>query len=159
MQTGSTRRWASVLWLLLGLFCLRVAGQIVVALYAPSFLPQIDEWYSGLIPYGPLLVAQLAIIMLFTKICIDFTRGNGFFVCPRPAFGRDVLALGYLYFASMVVRYVVRMALYPDERWLGGCIPILFHWVLASFVIAFALYHRAKCGSKTSARHRTTLPT
>ena len=159
MQTGHTRRWAPVLWLLLGLFCLRVTGQIVVALYAPPFLPPMEEWYSGLIPYGPLLTAQLTIILLIAKICVDFTRGNGFFIRPRPVFRRGVLVFGCLYLASMVVRYVVRMALFPDERWIGGCIPIVFHWVLASFVITFGLYHRTDYGSKNSPRHRTTLPT
>ena len=157
MIVGSARRMAPILWLLLGLFCLRVGGQIVVALFAPPFLPPMDEWYSGLIPYGPLLVAQFIIIVLYGKICIDFTRGEGFFVRPRPVFGRGVLMFGYVYFASMVVRYVVRMSLYPDERWLGGCIPIVFHWVLASFVITFGLYHRAQQLSKTSASHSATL--
>jgi hypothetical protein len=41
----------------------------------------------------------------------------------------------------MVIRYVVRMVLFPEERWFGGCIPIVFHWVLAAFLIVFALYH------------------
>jgi len=159
MQIESARRLAPVLWLLLGLFCLRVAGQIVVALYAPAFLPPMDEWYSGLIPYGPLLVAQFVIIVLYAKICNDFRRGEGFFVRTRPVFGRGVLVFGLVYFGSMVVRYVVRMSLYPDERWVGGCIPIVFHWVLASFIIAFGLYHRAQQSSKTSVSHGTTLAT
>src|SRR5262245_15493014 len=41
----------------------------------------------------------------------------------------------------MVIRYVIRMSLYPHERWAGGSIPIFFHWVLASFVIVLGRYH------------------
>jgi hypothetical protein len=36
----------------------------------------------------------------------------------------------------------IRMNLYPDQRWIGGCIPIFFHWVLASFILISGKYHR-----------------
>jgi len=75
-------------------------------------------------------------------VCLDFTHGEGFFVRSRPVFGRSVLIFGYLYLAAMIVRYVIRMNLYPEVRWFGGTIPILFHWVLASFIIVFGQYHR-----------------
>ena len=42
----------------------------------------------------------------------------------------------------MVIRYVIRMALYPPERWIGGSIPIVFHWVLAAFILVVGRYHR-----------------
>ena len=41
----------------------------------------------------------------------------------------------------MVVRYAVRMARRPDQRWTGGTIPIIFHVVLAAFQWTFAQYH------------------
>ena len=41
----------------------------------------------------------------------------------------------------MVLRYAVRMALYPAERWTGGSIPIFFHWILASFLLVLGRYH------------------
>ncbi|MEP6934888.1 MAG: hypothetical protein ABI988_13265 [Nitrospirota bacterium] len=34
------------------------------------------------------------------------------------------------------------MSLYPEARWFGGAIPIFFHGVLASFIIAFGQCHR-----------------
>jgi hypothetical protein len=40
------------------------------------------------------------------------------------------------------LRYVIRMATLPEERWVGGCIPIFMHWGLASFVILFACHRR-----------------
>ena len=41
----------------------------------------------------------------------------------------------------MIVRYILRMSLYPEERWFGGAIPIIFHWVLATYIIPLGLYH------------------
>ena len=78
---------------------------------------------------------------------------------PKPFFARGVLVFGYLYLASMVVRYIVRMTLFPEERWFGGCIPIVFHWVLASFIIAFGHYHRAHLPSKACVPHSARLST
>ena len=139
-----------MLWLLLGLFCLRVLGQVLVAFWGVGFLPPMEEWYSGLIPYPILLPIQILIILLFAKVCLDFSRGRGFFVEPRRVFGRGVLYFGYVYLAGMVLRYVIRMSLYPEERWFGGTIPIFFHWVLAAFVILFGRFHR--CRSEDSSR-------
>jgi len=75
---------------------------------------------------------------------------TGLFVEPRRVFGRGVLYFGYVYLAGMVLRYVIRMSLYPEERWFGGTIPIFFHWVLAAFVILFGRFHR--CRSEDSSR-------
>ncbi|MCH7876029.1 MAG: hypothetical protein IH965_12105 [Gemmatimonadetes bacterium] len=40
----------------------------------------------------------------------------------------------------MVIRYVIRMSLYLEERWTGGSIPIFFHWILASFMLLVGQY-------------------
>jgi uncharacterized protein len=47
----------------------------------------------------------------------------------------------YVYAGAMVVRYVVRMARQPHQRWLGGTIPIIFHTVVAAFQWTFGMYH------------------
>ncbi|HET9403710.1 MAG TPA: hypothetical protein VFO57_03925 [Burkholderiales bacterium] len=133
---------APLLWALLALFAARVTGQALVAFLNVRFLPPMQEWYSGLMPYEYLLPAQIAIIALMTKICLDFTKGRGFFVEPRRFFSVYWLNFGYLYLAAMVLRYPVRMILHPEARWLGGTLPIFFHWVLAVFVIGVGLYHR-----------------
>jgi hypothetical protein len=33
------------------------------------------------------------------------------------------------------------MALYPERRWFGGAIPIVFHWVLAGYVFLWSRYN------------------
>lgn len=138
------RRFAPLLWALLGLFVLRVLGQVLVAFFNVGFLPPMQAWYSGLLAYEYLLPAQIVIIVLMTAICLHFSWGGGFFVVSRPAFGRPVVYFGYVYFGAMVLRYILRMALVPEARWFGGTIPIWFHFVLATFVILFGLYHRAR---------------
>lgn len=135
------RKYAIWLWFLLALFCLRVIGQMLVALFEVSFLPPMEEWQSGLIPYPWLLVSQWLIILLFGKVCIDFTRGHGLCVVPRKKMGHFIRGFSYLYFASMVLRYILTMALQPEQRWFGGTIPIFFHWVLAGFLFAFGHFH------------------
>jgi hypothetical protein len=135
------KRTAFFLWLLLVLFICRVLGQLIVVLYAPSFLPPVKEWYSGLMPYQYLLPSQILIIVLFTKINLDISRGVGFWAQPKQRLGFWLRNFGFVYFASMIVRYVLRMSWYPEERWFGGTIPIIFHWVLATYIILLGSYH------------------
>ncbi|HYR74769.1 MAG TPA: hypothetical protein VEM96_02915 [Pyrinomonadaceae bacterium] len=129
------------LWVLLLLFILRVAGQLLVATGRGSFLPPMSQWYSGLLPYRYLLPAQLLIVVLYGKVCLSFTRGQGFLVTPRSRIGRVLLLFGTVYFTSMVIRYPVTMALYPERRWTGGLIPIFFHLVLSAFILLLGRYH------------------
>jgi hypothetical protein len=147
MKGDPSRHYAPWLWLLLALFVGRVVGQLLVAYTAATWLPPMPEWYSGLLPYSLLLPAQVLIIGLLAKICIDVSRGRGFFVEPRPVFGRPVLLFGYLYLAVMVIRYPIRMYLHPEARWFGQTIPIFFHWILATYVILFGHYHRSQLRS------------
>jgi len=146
MGAGPDRpqRLAPLLWALLALFVLRVTSQTLVAFFDVDFLPPMQEWYSGLLPYEYLLPSQVAIIGLMTKICLEFTRGRGFFVEPGRFFSVYWLYFGYLYLAIMIARYPIQMALHPEARWFGGTIPIFFHWVLAAFVISVGLYHRRR---------------
>ncbi|MBI5316983.1 MAG: hypothetical protein HZB34_13545 [Nitrospirae bacterium] len=139
-----SRRLVWLLWMLLFAFCCRVLGQALVAFLHVTWLPPMEEWYSGLMAYPLLLPTQLLIIAIFTKVCWDFTRGHGYFVQAKPLFGRTVLWFGYAYLAGMVLRYIIHMNLNPEARWFGGTIPILFHWVLAAFIIAFGQYHRGR---------------
>jgi hypothetical protein len=123
-----------LLWILLALFVLRVAGQAMVAFFGVTWLPPMERWYSGLIPYEILLPTQIAIIVLMAKICSDFTRQWGFFVQPRRFFAVYWFWFGWIYLAGMVVRFLIQ----------GPTIPVFFHWVLAAFVIAVGLWHRRR---------------
>jgi hypothetical protein len=123
------------LWALLALFALRVAGQALVAFLDVRFLPPMDAWYSGVIPYAYLLPAQLLIIAVMAKICLEFTRRRGYFFEPKRFFAAEWLWFGYVYLAAMVARAIFLM----DRP-----IPIFFHWVLAAFVITIGHSHRQR---------------
>jgi hypothetical protein len=131
------RKSSLLLWGLLALFILRVAGQALVAFFDVRFLPPMQAWYSGLMPYEYLLPSQILIIAVMTKICVDFTRGQGFFFEPKRFFSTAWLWFGYVYLAAMIARAVF--------LW-DHPIPIFFHWVLAAFVITLGLSHRRRLG-------------
>jgi hypothetical protein len=124
------------------LFFLRVAGQVVVALFAPRWLPSMEHWYSGLMPYRYLLPSQLVLLGLMVLVSTQVYREEGFIA----ASGWDVMATplriaAVIYFSAMVVRYVFTMARKPERRWLKRTIPIWFHMVLAVALWTFGGYH------------------
>jgi hypothetical protein len=129
------------LWLFTGLLIGRVLGQVVVVLRAPRWLPPMEQWQSGLLPYPVLLAGQAVVLTLMIWISIDFSRRAGFWVAPHPRLGLAAVWWSYVYAGAMVVRYVMRMARRPDQRWLGGTIPIVFHTVVAAFQWTFGMYH------------------
>lgn len=143
---------AVILWALLLLFVLRVTGQLLVVAGWGGPLPPFEQWSSGILPYPVLVVAQVLIVAAYGKVCLDFTRGQGFFVRRRRGLGRGLLVFAALYWAAMIARYVVRMTRMPDQRWLGGTIPIFFHFVLATFILVVGLYHFPRPGRAATSR-------
>ena len=152
MQLLDDRLIPRLLWLLQALFLCRVIGQILVQFWGLEFLPPSSEWYSGVVAYTPLLFFQLTILGLQTWVNVNFTQQAGFFTHRSQRFGKALLVFGTIYLLVMVTRYVVRMSLYPLERWTGGSIPIFFHWVLASYCIAWGLH------TISLLRHQRTRP-
>jgi len=142
LRPPRTRVYATVLAALALLFFLRVLGQVLVAFFGVRFLPPMEDWYSGLLPYPILLPVQVVILWLQALMVRDFWRNAGFFVVPRPRMGRVVRWFSYVYLAGMIVRYTLTMSMYPERRWLGrGTIPTLFHCVLATYLFVFSLHH------------------
>ena len=83
------------------------------------------------------------------KIVADFARRNGYFVRLKRRTGIVLQVLAGVYALSMVVRYVLTMALHPELRWFTGTIPIWFHFVLAAFIFTLgrhALRHNSPSG-------------
>lgn len=122
-----------LLWILLGLFCLRVAGQLLVFFFNFSWLPPMDLWYSGLITYPILFLIQVVMIVVMAKICLDVSLTRGFFNGPFPRAGAFLVGFSYVYFASMILRLVI---------FRRGIIPIVFHCVLAVFLYLYGRYQR-----------------
>jgi len=129
------------LWLFTALLLGRVLGQLMVVQRAPRWLPTMARWQSGLVPYPVLLAVQAVVVSLMIWISIDVSRRAGYWFEPHPRLGLVVLWWSYLYAGAMAARYVVRMKRRPDQRRLGGTIPIVFHTVVAAFQWTFAIYH------------------
>lgn len=131
----------SFLLVLLLLFALRVVGQILVVLRAPTWLPPMESGQWNLMPYRFLLPIQLAFVSFMAWLAVSFLAERGAAAEPRSTLGWFLIGFSGIYAGAMAVRYAVRMRRRADQRWLGGTIPIFFHWVLASFLFVLGSYH------------------
>jgi hypothetical protein len=127
-----------VLWVCVGLFFLRVIGQIEVLLLAPSWLPPMNAWYSGLLPYPLLLPAQIVLLMLMSVVVVREMR-TGDIAHVRTARWRPwARTAALVYFAVMLLRLVIQFVRGADDVIAAGGIPVAFHWVLALFLLVLS---------------------
>jgi len=124
-----------LLWILFALFALRVLGQLLVVAGLAPFLLPMDDWQSGVLPYPLLLASQILILGVLATACVQFSRGKGFFVRPQSWLATPLWIIGWIYAVGMVVRYA---ALRRDP------IAVVFHVVLASFLLVVAYRHRRR---------------
>jgi hypothetical protein len=128
-------RW---LWLFTALFALRMLAQPLAGLRGFEWLPPFQSWHSATMPYGLLLAAQIAILFLLVQTALRFTRGE---VTARHRLGTFLMVFGSLYFVSMLVRLVLGLSLFSENRWFASWLPTLFHLVLAAYILLVARYH------------------
>jgi uncharacterized protein len=126
---------ATLLWLLLALFALRVLGQLFVVEGLAPFLPPMDDWQSGLLPYPMLLASQVLILWLFGAVCVQFSRGSGYFFVKHSWLATPLWIAGWIYAGGMLGRYAILRR---------DAIPVVFHIVLASFLLVVAWHHRGQ---------------
>lgn len=133
------RPYIVLLWVLLGLFVSRVLGQLLAATVRPRWLPPMARWYSGVMPYRYLLPLQLLIIVLMAAMVRAVGNPASTLGRPAAAIGVTTVAVSYVYAAGMVWRAVRRTMQPPERR--GVVIPIVFHFVLASFLLVYGSWH------------------
>ena len=121
-----------LLALLTSLFACRVAGQALVAFVGMTWLPAMEQWFSGLIPYPTLLIIQLLMLIVMIKITGEIWRGKGTFATVRPQWSNGLIKFSAVYAGLMV----------PRLLWFGDIIPIIFHLVLAGFIFILGAYQR-----------------
>ena len=131
-QTLST---AALLWSGVALFAFRVIGQLEVLLVGPPWLPDMDAWFSGLLPYPVLLPAQIAILMLMAVVAWNPRVRNGGFARSHPRSAGALRIFAGIYFAVMAIRLAVNVFENHEDFWREGAIPVAFHWVLALFLL------------------------
>jgi len=138
----TTRRRALVLAVLAGLFLLRVVGQALVVYGGATWLPPVDQWQSGLLPYPWLLAAQVLILMFQVSVIRAILSQRGRLAGANVSVGRWLRAISFVYAGGMLLRYIITMTVFPERRWLGrGTIPILFHCALAAWLYVWSRHH------------------
>ncbi|MCG6871482.1 MAG: hypothetical protein LJE84_04250 [Gammaproteobacteria bacterium] len=148
-------RWA--LWAVVAVFALRICGQALVAAYQPSWLPPMQEWYSGLIPWPLLLPVQLAILVLMSILATLRGRLGGASLAFPERWRRRLRRFVWLYFTVMFLRLCLRIAA-SGGFWLVGTIPVFTHLALAAFLLLVSSpavgYEFRKNGDFPQARDR-----
>ena len=136
----SRKNYATLLLVITLLFFLRVLGQVLVVFADVEFLPAMEHWYSGLMPYPLLLPVQLVMLVVMLRLVIDVKHGTGAFSRQSAKVGIFLRRFSYVYFLAMVIRYILTMAYNPELRWFGHTIPVIFHMVLALFLYTYGRY-------------------
>jgi hypothetical protein len=126
---------ATLLWTCVALFAARVIGQLETLLVAPRWLPDMDAWYSGLLPSPVLLPAQIAILRLMAIVAWNPRVRSGAFARARPRAAQALRMFAGIYFAVMAIRLAVNIQANGFDFWREGAIPVAFHWVLALFIL------------------------
>jgi hypothetical protein len=137
-MTRRSRTAAVLLWSCVALFAARVIGQIEALLLAPAWLPSMQAWYSGLLPYYLLLPVQIGLLMSMSVVAWNRRVRTGRFAAANPRLAVALRLVACLYFAAMAVRLVLDISENGADFWLSGAIPVAFHWVLALFLLVSA---------------------
>jgi hypothetical protein len=137
-MTRQGREVALLLWSCIALFAARVIGQFEALVAAPAWLPDMDAWYSGLLPYYLLLPAQIALLMVMAVVAWNRRVRTGRFAMARPRVAHALRGLALVYFLVMALRLGLDVHDNGAEFWREGAIPVAFHWVLALFVLVSA---------------------
>lgn len=126
------------LWLLLGLFTIRVIAQPLALIFDFPYLPDFESWHGGVLPYPVLVVAQLFILTWLVNTARQFTRNT---VIPNRNLGLVMLVLASIYFGAMLTRLILGFTILSTNRWFSSHLPAFFHLVLASYLILYGHFH------------------
>lgn len=129
---------AALLWSLLLLFALRVAGQAVQWWQPQSFLPPFGDFQGSGIPYPLLLTIQVGMLAVMGWVCWRVQSGT---LVSRLRTGRRLRVIGGLYLAGSLARIAGGLLVPDAPHWFTAWIPAFFHVVLAAFVLVVADCH------------------
>ena len=139
-----SRSYGCWLWLLLGLFCVRVLAQLVQRFGDVPFLPPFEAWHSSVVPYSVLLATQVAIVGLGARVAAMF-HGEGIEPSQRSAW--LWLSFGGVYALAMATRLVLGLTVLSSHYWFANHLPTFFHLVLASFLLVAGSFHARHAGA------------
>lgn len=133
-----SRRYASLLWLLTGLFFLRIIGQVIQHWLPQPFLPLFRVFQGSDLPYWALLSVQLMILVVITRLARSVQHGR---LIPSRRTGRLLAWVGNIYMIGALLRITVGLAVPAAPAWFSTWIPAISHVILAGFVLILSLYH------------------
>jgi hypothetical protein len=152
-RTFSPGQTSAILWTCVLLFATRVIGQLEVVLLEPSWLPGMDAWYSGLMPYPLLLPVQIAILMLMAVTAWNPRVRHGAFALAHPRGAEALRIFASIYFVVMAIRLAANINENRPDFWSEGAIPVAFHWVLALFLMVAGRPASSVRGMRLPAEH------
>ena len=138
MNSQPSQRYAPWLWLLLGLFVMRVLAQPLALLVDTPLLPRFESWHSGVLPYPVLVLTQLIIVPWLARTSRAFASGA---VVPNARIGKAAIVLGSVYFVAMAARLLLGATVLADQRWFASPLPTVFHLALAAFLLLYGHFH------------------
>jgi hypothetical protein len=138
VSSSPSQRYAPWLWLLAGIFVVRVLAQPVALWIESSMLPPFEAWHSDVLPYPVLVATQLLLAAWLGRTAWTFTTGA---VLPRPRLGVAMLVAGWIYLAAMVTRLLLGATVLSHVRWFASSLPTVFHIVLAAYLLLFGHFH------------------
>src|SRR5688500_20033305 len=109
-----------LLWTCVLLFAARVIGQLETALLEPPWLPDMDAWFSGLMPYPLLLPVQIGILMLMAVVAWNPRVRSGEFAAHNPRGALALRCFAFVYFVVMAVRLAVNVNVNRADFWSEG---------------------------------------
>lgn len=124
------------------MFLARVAGQGIVRLMQPGWLPPDRLWHAGTMPYPALLGLQLTLLIIMAIVIarLPRIRANGRLALVMGAFGS-------LYLMVMLVRFGVGASGLAPASWFDRPISTPFHLVLAGWFLILA-HHLGSAGQR-----------
>ena len=133
--------------MLAGLFALRVAGQLVQAVYEVPFLPPFEEWQGLATPYAVLLSVQ-AVVIVVAAVVLRRVRADS--MAPRRWKYQGCYVVGGVYFAVMAFRLTAGQTFLTEYDWFAKWLPAFFHLVLASFLLLLGHYLHSRAAMERS---------
>ena len=137
-MTRVPRAYARWLWVLAGLFLVRVVAQPLAARTDMPLLPPFEAWHSGVVPYGVLVLVQGLILGALFFVAWTMSRDR---VRPRRRLGIVLVTIGGVYFAAMAARLALGVTILRDHSWFDRPLPTVFHLVLAGFLLVCGRFH------------------
>lgn len=119
------------LYLLTGLFAFFVAAQLLAAI-GISFLSVFDYVSIDTLSYEIQLLLQVIILGLMIQKTRSFSSGR---FAPKKTKGLILLLLGLMYFLAIVTGLILGLTRLSGHLWFTHFTPMLFHFVLASYLL------------------------